>query len=280
MDKETGLEFEGALEFAKNIPKAEIGIIGGTGVYDPRFLEETREVRVDTPFGPPSDAITLGVYKGRNVAILPRHGKKHTIPPHRINYRANIFALKKIGVEQIISPCAVGSLQDYIKPGEFVLVDQFIDRTHGRESSFYDESRVCHISVADPVCPDLTTLARVSAKKLGLRFNPYGTYVCIQGPRFSTRAESRMFRGMGAHVIGMTLVPECVLAREAEICYLSIATVTDYDTFKEQSVSIEQVVKTMKENEDKLKALLTDIIPKIPKVRNCPCKDALRDALL
>ena len=218
--------------------------------------------------------------RDRKVAILPRHGRKHTIAPHLINYRANIHALKQLGVKRIISPCAVGSLRDDIKPGEFVFIDQFIDRTNGRDSSFYGQGKVCHISVADPVCPELRKLFVESAKKLGLGFRETGTYVCINGPRFSTRAESRLYRSWGGHVIGMTLVPECVLAREAEICYVGIATVTDYDTFREEPVSIESVLETMKDNLEKVKRLIADVVPRIPEERNCSCKDALQGAFV
>lgn len=258
---------------------AEIGIIGGTGVYDPELLVDKKEVRIDTPYGSPSDVITIGTYEGRKIAVLPRHGKNHTIPPHKINYRANIHALKQLGVTRILAPCAVGSLQNNLKPGEFVFVDQFIDRTASRISTFY-EDRVCHISVADPVCLEMKTLLVNAANKLNLPYHDKGIYMCIEGPRFSTRAESRLYRSWDAHVIGMTMVPECVLAREAEICYSSIAMVTDYDTFKEQAVSIEDIVNTMKNNIEKVKSLLIEVIPKIPKERTCPCSTALKGAFV
>lgn len=259
---------------------ADIAIMGGTGIYDPKLLDKAKQINISTPYGPPSDMITVGEYGRRRVAILPRHGKNHSLPPHKINYRANIWALKQLGVKQIISPCAVGSLQDDVHPGTIVLVDQFIDRTNGRLSTFYEGGKVCHISVADPVCPEMKRIAAESTKKCGLKFRGSGTYVCIQGPRFSTRAESRLYRNWGAHVIGMTMVPECVLAREAEICYLSLATVTDYDTFKENSVDIKAILKAVKDNEENIKRLITDMTPKLPEERACPCKDALSDAFV
>jgi 5'-methylthioadenosine phosphorylase len=259
---------------------AEIGIIGGSGIYDPGLLEDAKQVEVKTPYGSPSDRITLGVYAGRKVAILPRHGVKHQFNPSNVPYRANISALKQLGVTHVISPCAVGSLQDGIHPGDFVFVDQFIDRTTMRQQSFYDKGRVCHISVADPVCPDMHRILCEAAKKLGFRHHEKGTYVCIEGPRFSTRAESRLYRSWCAHVIGMTMVPECVLAREAELCYAGIATITDYDTFREDAVSIEKILQTMKGNLENVKKLLLEAIPKVPAERRCGCKDALKGALL
>lgn len=261
--------------------EADIGIIGGTGVYDPELLENVRHVEVKTPYGKPSDKITLGLYEGKPVAILPRHGHGHRFNPSLVNYRANIWALKSLGVARVLAPYAVGSLQEEIKPGDFVFVDQFIDRTHGRKQTFYDKpGRVCHISVADPVCLELREMLIESARGLNLRFHTHGTYVCIEGPRFSTRAESRYYRSMGAHVIGMTMVPECILAREAELCYAGIATVTDYDTFRETPVSIEEVVQRAKDNMEKVKKLLSETIKKIPDGRSCPCGTALKDAFI
>lgn len=260
---------------------AEIGIIGGTGVYDPELLENSRQIEVKTPFGRPSDKITLGVYEGRQVAILPRHGSGHHLNPSLVNYRANIWALKELGVTRVLAPYAVGSLQDNIKPGDFVFVNQFLDRTHNRKQTFYDRpGKVCHVSVADPVCRDLRTLLIESARGLNLSFHPEGTYVCIEGPRFSSRAESRFYRNMGAHVIGMTMVPECVLAREAELCYAGIAMVTDYDTFRETPVSIEEVVKRVRENMERVRGLLSETIKRIPEERGCSCGKALEGAFI
>jgi len=260
--------------------RAEIGIIGGTGVYDPHLLENAEETKVHTPYGPPSDLITVGELKGRKIAFIPRHGKKHTIRPTDINSRANVYALKQLGVQRILAPSAVGSLKEELKPGDMVFVDQFIDRTTRREQSFYTGPQVCHVTVAEPTCLDLRkTLAKVAAE-LGIRHHNTGTYVCIEGPRFSTKAESKLFRSWGADTIGMTLVPECVLAREAEICYASIATVTDYDAWKEHPVNAKEIMETMKENVEKVKDLLSEAIPKIPKERTCECVVALKNALV
>ena len=260
--------------------EAEIGIIGGTGIYDPNLLENVEEVNIDTKWGKPSHSITVGEYEGRKVAFIPRHGPKHTIQPHNINFRANIAALKGLGVTRILAPQAVGSLREETKPGHLVIPDQFIDRTWGRPKTFYDEEQVCHISMAEPFCGEQSKLLVESAKGLGFDVHSGGTYVCIQGPRFSTKAESKLFRQWNCDIIGMTLVPECVLAREAEICYSSISMVTDYDCWKDSNVTLEEVIQTMKANQDKVKKLLIDIIPKIPKERACPCKSALEGALI
>ncbi|MBI2126319.1 MAG: S-methyl-5'-thioadenosine phosphorylase [Thaumarchaeota archaeon] len=259
--------------------KAEIGIIGGTGVYDPGLLEDAKSIKVYTPYGEPSDYVTVGVFKGRKVAFLPRHGKGHRIPPHKINYRANIWAFKELGVTRIVAPSAVGSLKEEMEPGHTVIPDQFIDRTRSRPSTFYEGGFVCHVSTADPFCPEIRKLAIGSAKKLKIDVHDYGTYVCIEGPRFSTRAESKMFRQWGAHIIGMTLVPEVVLAREAEMCYVNIATVTDYDVWADKPVSAEEVVETLRKNVDKTKKMLERIIPEIPKKRRCTCGQALEGAI-
>ena len=259
---------------------AEIGIIGGTGLYDPKLLKNIEEIEIGTPYGPPSDRITLGELNGRKVAFLPRHGKKHTIRPTDINYRANIFAMKKLGVTRILAPSAVGSLREEYRPGDIVFVDQFIDRTTRREQSFYTAEKVCHISVAEPMCPEIRRTLMEAARRAGIEAHPKGTYVCIEGPRFSTKAESRMFQSWGADVIGMTLVPECVLAREAEICYASIATVTDYDVWKEHPVSTEEVLKTMKNNLEKVRRLVAETVAIMPRERNCECKNALQNAFV
>ena len=256
---------------------AEIGIIGGTGVYDPQLLKNIKKIRLVTPFGPPSDEITIGELAGRRVAFLNRHGPGHSIPPHLVNSRANIWVLKKIGVKRILAPGAVGSLKEDYIPGDIVITDQFVDFTKNRQYSFYEGGRVFHVSMADPFCPELRKALISSGKSLGLGIKDNGTYVCIEGPRFSTRAESRMFRSFG-DIIGMTLVPECQLAREAELCYAAINTVTDYDVWAERPVTTEDILKTMKENLHKVRSLLLDVIPKIPTERKCACKDALKDA--
>jgi 5'-methylthioadenosine phosphorylase len=260
--------------------RPEIGIIGGTGFYDPKLLSKVKEMRVRTPYGQPSDSIAVGELGGRHVAFLPRHSKKHTIRPTDVNSRANIFALKRLGVQRILAPSTVGSLREEFKPGDVVFIDQFIDRTTRREQSFYTGKRVCHISVAEPMCPELNSTLTRAAGDVGVNTHNTGTYVCIEGPRFSTKAESRMFRTWGADVVGMTLVPECVLAREAEICYSCIATVTDYDVWKDQPVSAAEVRKTMKANVEKVKSIIVEAIPNIPKERKCECKSALQTALL
>ncbi len=208
---------------------------------------------------------------------MNRHGPGHSIPPHLVNSRANIWVLKKIGVKRILAPGAVGSLKEDYIPGDIVITDQFVDFTKNRQYSFYEGGRVFHVSMADPFCPELRKALISSGKSLGLGIKDNGTYVCIEGPRFSTRAESRMFRSFG-DIIGMTLVPECQLAREAELCYAAINTVTDYDVWAERPVTTEDILKTMKENLHKVRSLLLDVIPKIPTERKCACKDALKDA--
>ncbi len=258
--------------------QAEIGIIGGTGLYDPKLLKNVQEVTVETPYGKPSDSITVGELGGKCLAFLPRHGKKHTIRPTDINVRANIFALKKLGVKRILASSTVGSLREEYHPGEIVFCDQFIDRTTRREESFYTQDKVCHIGVAEPMCPELRENVIAVAKTLGIKMHPTGTYVCIEGPRFSTKAESKMYRQWGADVVGMTLVPECVLAREAEICYASISTVTDYDVWKDHPVCVDDIVKTMKTNIENVKRIIAETVAKLPIEPTCKCGEALKGA--
>jgi 5'-methylthioadenosine phosphorylase len=258
--------------------RAEIGIIGGTGFYDPQLVKNGREIRLNTPYGQPSDLIIVGELQGRKAAFLPRHGKKHTIRPTDVNSRANIHALKKLGVQRILAPSTVGSLREEYRPGDLVFIDQFIDKTTRREESFFTGPKVCHISMAEPTCPELRKILIKVAKEMKINYHEAGTYVCIEGPRFSTKAESRMFKGWGADVVGMTLVPECVLARENEICYASIATVTDYDVWKDHPVSASEVAKTMSENVEKVKNLVVETIARIPTERTCECKNALKSA--
>jgi 5'-methylthioadenosine phosphorylase len=260
--------------------QAEIGIIGGTGLYDPQLLENVEEVNIQTPYGEPSDLITVGVLSGRRVAFLPRHGKKHTIRPTDVNSRANIFAMKKLGVKRILAPSAVGSLKEDYKPGDVVFVDQFIDRTTKREQSFYTNNKVCHISVAEPMCPEIRKTLIAIAKDVGIRAHSTGTYVCIEGPRFSTKAESKLFRSWGADIIGMTLVPECVLAKEAELCYAAVSTVTDYDVWKDHVVSADEVVATMKNSVEKIKRIILEACTRLPKEIACECGNALQAAFL
>jgi 5'-methylthioadenosine phosphorylase len=258
----------------------EVGIIGGTGVYDFGIIEDAKKVDIYTPFGRTSSLVTVGYYKGKKVAFIPRHGHGHRIPPHRIPFRANIWALKELGVKRIISPSAVGSLRDDYKPSEIVIVDQFVDRTKRRGDTFYEGGRVCHVSAADPFCPELRQIFFKSAREMGIPAHSRGIYVCIQGPRFSTRAESKLFRAWGIDLVGMTLYPEVVLAREAEICYVSVSMVTDYDVWAEKPVSTKEVMETMSKNVENFKKLVMSTIPKIPEERSCMCGYALRDALV
>lgn len=260
--------------------QAEFGVIGGTGLYDPKLLKNIQEVEVETPYGKPSDSITVGELGGKSVAFLPRHGKKHTIRPTDINVRANIFALKKLGVKRILAPSTVGSLREEYHPGEIVFVDQFIDRTTRREQSFYTENKVCHISVAEPMCPELRKTLVDIAKKLNVKMHETGTYVCIEGPRFSSKAESRLYQQWCADVVGMTLVPECVLAREAEICYASISTVTDYDVWKEHVVCVDDILTTMKKNVQNVKQIIAETFVNIPGECSCTCNQALKGAFV
>ncbi len=252
-----------------------IGIIGGSGVYG--VFTPEKSVKVHTPYGLPSGNLEFGEINGVEVVFIPRHGKGHYIPPHRVNYRANIYALHSVGVERIIGISAVGSLQESFKPGDIVIPDQFIDFTKKREYTFYDGPKVVHISTADPFCPQLRDIFIKTSKLLGFRTHEQGTYVCIEGPRFSTRAESRMFRQF-ADIIGMTLVPEAQLARELEMCYVNVSTITDYDVWAEKPVTTEEVMRVMKENEEKIKKILENALPEIPAERDCPCKTALQGA--
>jgi 5'-methylthioadenosine phosphorylase len=262
--------------------QAEFGVIGGSGLYDPKLLKNIQEITVDTPYGKPSDVITVGELNGKTVAFLPRHGKKHTIRPTDVPARANLFALKKLGVKRILATSTVGSLKEEYHPGEIVFVDQFIDRTTRREESFYTvaEGKVCHISVAEPMCPELHKTLIGVAKNLKIKMHETGTYVCIEGPRFSTKAESKMYRQWGADVVGMTLVPEVVLAREAEICYVNISTVTDYDVWKEHVVSVEEIISVMKSNTENLKRIISEAVVKVPAQCSCGCGCALKGAFV
>ncbi len=261
--------------------KAEIGVIGGSGFY--QFLKG-KEISISTPYGKPSDKISISKIFGKKIAFLPRHGRKHQIPPHKINYRANVFALKKLGVERIIAPCAVGSLNPKMKPGDFVIVDQFIDRTKKRKDTFFEGPKVAHISSADPYCPQLREIAIKCCKKLKLSFHPKGTVVVIEGPRFSTRAESQYYSKI-AHLINMTQYPEVILAKEAEICYLAISLVTDYDAGLKgrkdiKPVTAKEVLSIFKKNTEKMKELILEIIKAVPKERKCPCVQSSKEAFL
>ena len=257
-----------------------IGLIGGSGLYNSHLLTDVEEVKAHTPYGSPSDLITIGRFQGKKIAFLPRHGKGHKVNPTNVNYHANIFALKELGVKKIIGVSAVGSLQENIHPGDLVIPDQFIDFTKQRKLSFYEGNQVAHISMAEPFCTTLRSKLNAGLKELNISHHEKGTYICIEGPRFSTKAESQLFRSWNAHVIGMTLVPEVILAREAEMCYATIALSTDYDSFKEVAVTAEEVIHTMKNNVQKAQQLLEKIIPEIDEKAHCNCHDALKSALM
>jgi 5'-methylthioadenosine phosphorylase len=256
--------------------KAEIGIIGGSGIYDLKMFSNVSRAEVRTNYGNPSDAFIVGVLNGRKVAFLSRHGPGHKIPPHELNFKANIAGFENLGVKRIVSCCAVGSLKEDFRPGDIVIPDQFIDWKKA-VNTFYNTGDVTHVSLADPFCPEIRAALIKACKDLGIKHHTAGTYVCIEGPRFSTRAESKMFRSF-ADLIGMTGVPEAILAREREICLGILATVTDYDVWSEKPVSIEDIIKTAKENEEKVKSIIKEAVKNIKEERNCICKDALKDA--
>lgn len=255
--------------------KVSIAVIGGSGIGE--IFEEKERISVHTPYGPPSDFISIGVISGVNVAFLPRHGRGHRIPPHRINYRANIFSLREIGVKKVLGISAVGSLKENLKPGDLAVVSQFIDFTKSRDYTFYDGPKVVHISMADPFSEDMNEILTRNAINLGFRIHKNVTYVCIEGPRFSTRAESRMFRNF-ADIIGMTLVPEVNLAREMGMCYSTLATITDYDVWAEKPVTAEEVVKIMKENEYKAKEVLKSSLKEIESIDAEKCRKVLEES--
>lgn len=248
-------------------PTAEIGIFGGSGFY--RFLDEVEEVEVETPYGPPSAPPAIGELGGRRVAFIPRHGHRHELPPHRINYRANVYALRELGVRRILAPAAVGALRPDLELGELVLVDQFVDRTSGRADTFYDggDEPVTHVSSADPFCPDLRRLVLDAARELGVPARDGGTVVVVQGPRFSTRAESAWFQAAGWDVVNMTLYPEAHLARELELCYAAIALVTDYDVGVREGhapVTSGEAIAVFERNVARLREVLFAVVPTIP----------------
>ncbi len=259
---------------------AKIAIIGGTGVYDPKLFRDSTEIRVFTPYGATSPFLSVGYHRDKKVAFLPRHGRDHSLPPHRINYRANIYALKQLGVERIISISSVGSLREDLPPGDFAFPHQFIDRTKNRPDSFFEGGEVVHVSSADPFCPQTRKIFMEGARKLQIRAHGEVTYVCIEGPRFSTRAESKLFRQWGGDIIGMTLYPECILAREAEICYASISMITDYDVWAEKPVTAAEVSETMRKNVDSAKRLIFSTVEELPEERTCDCGMALSGAVL
>jgi 5'-methylthioadenosine phosphorylase len=264
------------------LQQAEIGIIGGSGLYAMPGLTNTREERVETPFGEPSDAFVLGDLEGRKVAFLARHGRGHKLLPSELNFRANIYAMKKLGVERILSVSAVGSLKEEHKPTDFVVPDQFIDRTFHRESTFFGNGIVGHVAFGDPVCATVAKTITDACGTAGVDGKAGGTYVCMEGPQFSTRAESNLYRSWGADVIGMTNLQEAKLAREAEICYATMAMVTDYDCWHEghDAVTVEQIVAVLNQNAANAAEVVRAAVSAMPKDRPCACATALQYAIL
>jgi 5'-methylthioadenosine phosphorylase len=266
------------------LKKAEIGIIGGSGLYAMPGLTNVREERVTTPFGEPSDAFVLGELEGRSVAFLARHGRGHRILPSELNFRANIFAMKRLGVDSILSVSAVGSLKEEHKPTDFVIPDQFIDRTFARASTFFGDGIVAHVAFGDPVCASLANVLKQACDTVGVVGKLGGTYVCMEGPQFSTRAESNLYRSWGADVIGMTNLQEAKLAREAELCYATVAMVTDYDCWREghDDVTVDQIVAVMHQNADNASKVVRAAIAAMPAemTKGCACVDALKYAIL
>jgi 5'-methylthioadenosine phosphorylase len=264
------------------MPTARIGVIGGTGLYDIEGLTDVKEVRQDTPFGKPSDAIVVGKLGGVGIAFLPRHGKGHRINPTEVPYRANIYALKALGVEFIIASNSCGSFKEDLKPGHLLIPDQIIDRPRLRANTFFSEGIVGHIQFADPFCPVLSYIVYEAAREAGATVHKGGTFIAMEGPAFSTRAESRLYKAWGADVLGMTVLPEAKLAREAEICYASIACITDYDSWHEtnETVTVEAVLTTMRNNIDLARKTIKLAAERVPKKRDCACATALGPALM
>ncbi len=265
-------------------PRAAIGVLGGSGFYS--LLPDLELIEMETPYGRPSDRIGLVEVEGVKVAFLPRHGSRHTLPPAAINYRANLWALRELGVTRVIGPNASGSLQPHVRPGEFVVCDQFVDRTWGRFDTFYpDGPRVAHIAAAEPYCPELRKLAVETGEELGITMHPNGTVVVIQGPRFSTRAESRWYSSQGWEVINMTQYPEVILARELELCYVNIALITDFDAGLDghpdlTPVTAGEVERVFAANAEKVRALVLAMVPRIAAQRGCGCGSAMRGAFV
>ncbi len=265
------------------MPSARIAVIGGTGLYKMEGVSDIQEIRLDTPFGPPSDAIVLGRLAGETVAFLPRHGRGHRHSPSEVPSRANIYALKSLGVERIISVSACGSLREEIAPLDVVIPDQLFDRTKGiRPATFFGEGIVAHIGFAEPFCPDLSAVLYETAREQGVRVHRGGTLVVIEGPQFSTRGESEVYRQWGLDIIGMTALPEAKLAREAEICYATLAMVTDYDVWKvsEEPVTVEVVVRNLQQNVQTAQAIIRRAVQRIARERICPCPHALENAII
>jgi len=259
-----------------------LGVIGGSGLYAMEELEERREVRLTTPFGEPSDAYLVGRLAGTRMVFLPRHGRGHRIAPTEINARANVWGMKALGVTRILSVSAVGSLREDVAPGDFVVVDQFIDRTRHRPDTFFEDGVVAHVLFADPTCDELRSALVSAIRSVGVRVHEGGTYVNMEGPQFSTRAESRLYRSFGADVIGMTNLQEARLAREAELCYATLAMATDYDCWHTAhgDVTVEAILAVMAANVEHARAAIRAIVPEVPRTRSCSCKDALKYAIL
>ena len=266
----------------KNSAQAGIGIIGGSGLYTMSGLTGTREVRVKTPFGEPSDALAVGTLEGKHVAFLARHGRGHRILPSEINYRANVYAMKLLGVERIISVSAVGSLKEDLRPGEFLVPDQFFDRTKNRQSTFFGDGLVAHVSFAHPTCGQLSSVLANACGEEAVKVHRRGTYVCIEGPQFSTLAEAEVNRHLRFDVIGMTNLTEAKLAREAEICYATIAMITDYDCWHpdHESVTAAQIIATLNQNAENAQKVLRAAVRELPPARSCKCGAALGHALV
>ena len=259
-----------------------VGVIGGSGLYEMEGLKDVASVKVSTPFGEPSDEYVSGMLGDVRMIFLPRHGRGHRFLPSEVNYRANIYGMKKLGAQWVISVSAVGSMKEEIKPGHIVIVDQFFDRTKGRTSSFYGNGVVGHVEFADPVCPGLSKVLHKAAKEAGATVHMGGTYICIEGPQFSTRAESRIYRSWGVDVIGMTNATEAKLAREAELCYATVALSTDYDCWHatEESVTVEAIIATLKANVAMAKEIIRKAVPAITEERGCKCPSALKYATI
>jgi len=259
----------------------KIGIIGGSGFYNMGIIKDKEEIEINTPFGKPSDKITIGTIGGTKIAFLPRHGNGHIYPPHMVNYQANVFAMKQCGVEYLLSTAAVGSLKKNIKPCDFVIADQLFDRSFKRKTTFFEDGIVAHVGFADPFCKKLSDIAYKTIKEQKVDVHR-GTYICMEGPQFSTRAESNLYRSWNVDVVGMTLATEAKLAREAEMCLCGILTVTDYDCWYEgkEDVSVRNVVENLKKNDKNMADIINKLIPKIIYKRDCECSNALEYAVI
>lgn len=264
------------------MPEAKVAFIGGSGLYNMDGLPDRDEIEISTPFGPPSDRIVTGTLNGVGIAFLPRHGKGHRLSPTELPARANIYALKTLGVERIISISAVGSLKESVRPLDLLVPDQLIDRTRSRKDTFFGNGIVAHVGFAEPFCPALSEVLARSAREQKASVHLGGTYIVMEGPQFSTRAESQLYRSWGASVVGMTALPEAKLAREAEICYATLALVTDYDVWRlsEEQVSVELVIANLVQNTETSRKIIVDVVTKLPRKRDCACESALKDAII